>query len=61
MKWAPMQFFAPDNHFTDGTGSGTGAGRAELIGNGCDQLIPARHPPREAIEVPAPAGERGGP
>jgi Domain of unknown function (DUF3362) len=49
MQWALMQFFKPDNYFTVREAV-LRAGRAELIGNGCDCLIPA-HPPREAIEA----------
>src|SRR5208283_2360295 len=49
MQRALMQFFKPENYFTVREAL-TEAGRADLIGNGCDCLIPA-HPPREAIEA----------
>jgi hypothetical protein len=49
MQRALMQFFKPDNYFTVREAL-IQAGRADLIGNGCDCLIPA-HPPREAIEA----------
>jgi hypothetical protein len=43
-----MQFFKPENYFEvrDALRS---ANRSELIGDGCDCLIPSK-PPREAIE-----------
>ncbi|HZV07779.1 MAG TPA: YgiQ family radical SAM protein [Gemmataceae bacterium] len=48
MQRALMQFFKPENWFMVREAL-IQAGRAELIGNGCDCLIPA-HPPKEAIE-----------
>jgi len=45
---ALMQFFNPENYFMVREAL-LKAGRQELIGNGCDCLIPA-HPPRQAIE-----------
>ena len=42
-----MQFFKPENWFTVREAI-LQAGRADLIGSGCDCLIPAR-PPDEAI------------
>ena len=49
MQRALMPFFKPENYFTVREAL-VQAGRADLIGNGCDCLIPA-HPPREAIEA----------
>src|SRR5205814_10397506 len=49
MQRALMQFFKPENWFTVREAL-TEAGRQDLIGNGCDCLIPAQ-PPREAIEA----------
>src|SRR5262249_49012689 len=49
LRRALMQFFKPENYFAGGKGLGE-AGRAGLIGSGCDALIPAQ-PPREAIEA----------
>ena len=49
LQRALMQFFKPENYFMvrkillD-------AGRKDLIGDGCDALIPT-HPPREALEA----------
>ena len=44
-----MQFFKPENYFMVREAF-LKAGRADLIGNGCDCLIPA-HPPKAAIEA----------
>jgi hypothetical protein len=44
-----VQFFKPENYFTVREAL-IQAGRADLIGSGCNCLIPA-HPPREAIEA----------
>ncbi len=49
MQRAIMQFFKPENYFTVREGL-MQAGRADLIGSGCDCLIPA-HPPKEAIKA----------
>jgi hypothetical protein len=49
MQRALMQFFKPDNYFTVREAL-IQAGRQDLIGNGCDCLVPAQ-PPREAIEA----------
>jgi hypothetical protein len=49
MQRALMQFFKPENYFTVREAL-IQAGRADLIGNGCDCLIPA-NPPKEAIEA----------
>lgn len=48
MQRALMQFFKPDNWFTVREAL-IEAGRQDLIGNGCDCLIPAQ-PPKEALE-----------
>jgi uncharacterized radical SAM protein YgiQ len=48
LQRALMQFFKPDNYF-EVREALLQAGRQDLIGNGCDCLIPA-HPPREAID-----------
>jgi hypothetical protein len=45
---ALMQFFKPENYF-EVREALRQAGRMELIGDGCDSLIPSK-PPREAIE-----------
>ncbi|HEY2786602.1 MAG TPA: YgiQ family radical SAM protein [Fimbriiglobus sp.] len=49
MQRALMQFFKPANYFTVREAL-LEAGRADLIGNACDCLIPAQ-PPKEAIEA----------
>jgi hypothetical protein len=49
MQRALMQFFKPANYFAVREAL-VQAGRADLIGNGCDCLIPA-NPPKEAIEA----------
>jgi hypothetical protein len=49
MQRALMQFFKPDNYFTVREAL-IQAGRQDLIGSGCDCLIPAQ-PPKEAIEA----------
>jgi uncharacterized radical SAM protein YgiQ len=49
MQRALMQFFKPENWFTVREAL-VAAGREDLIGNGCDALIPA-NPPREALEA----------
>jgi uncharacterized radical SAM protein YgiQ len=49
MQRALMQFFKPENWFTVREAL-IQAGRQDLIGNGCDCLIPVQ-PPKEAIEA----------
>ena len=49
MQRALMQFFKPENYFEVREALDQ-AGRADLIGGGCDCLIPAQ-PPKEAIEA----------
>jgi uncharacterized radical SAM protein YgiQ len=49
LQRALMQFFKPENWFTVREAL-MQAGRQDLIGNGCDCLIPAQ-PPKEAIEA----------
>jgi hypothetical protein len=49
MQRALMQLFKPENWFTVREAL-IQAGRQDLIGNGCDCLIPS-HPPKEAIEA----------
>jgi hypothetical protein len=49
LQRALMQFFKPEYWFAVREAL-IQAGRADLIGNGCDCLIPA-HPPKEAIEA----------
>src|SRR5437762_4947653 len=49
MQRALMQFFKPENWFTVRQAL-IQAGRQDLIGNGCDCLIPAQ-PPKEALEA----------
>jgi len=47
LQRALMQFFKPEN-YVEGRKALLEAGRGDLIGEGCDALIPSR-PPREAI------------
>ena len=49
LQRALLQFFKPENWFTVREAL-IEAGRQDLIGNGCDCLIPAQ-PPKEAIEA----------
>jgi hypothetical protein len=49
MQRALMQFFKPENYFVVREAL-LKAGRADLIGNGCDCLIPA-HPPKAALDA----------
>jgi hypothetical protein len=49
LQRALMQFFKPENYF-EVRKALEQAGRQDLIGSGCDCLIPAR-PPKEAIEA----------
>ena len=49
MQRALMQFFKPENYFAVREAL-IQAGRADLIGGGCDCLIPAQ-PPKEAVEA----------
>jgi Domain of unknown function (DUF3362) len=49
MQRALMQFFKPENWFTVREAL-IEAGRQDLIGSGCDCLIPA-NPPKEALEA----------
>jgi len=49
MQRALMQFFKPENYF-EVRKALTDAGRQDLIGSGCDCLIPAE-PPREALKA----------
>jgi hypothetical protein len=49
MQRALMQFFKPENYFTVRRAL-VGAGRADLIGDGCDSLIPST-PPAAAVEA----------
>ena len=48
LQRALMQFFKPENYFEVRTALKK-AGRGDLIGNGCDALIPSQ-PPREAMQ-----------
>jgi uncharacterized radical SAM protein YgiQ len=49
LQRALLQFFKPENYF-EVRKALMEAGRADLIGSGCDSLIPA-NPPRQAIEA----------
>ena len=49
LQRALLQFFKPENYF-EVRQALRAAGRADLIGDGCDALIPAR-PPRQALEA----------
>ena len=53
---ALLQFFKPENYFETRKAL-LEAGRGDLIGDGCDALIPAT-PPREAIEARRAAAQR---
>jgi hypothetical protein len=59
MQRALLQFFKPENYFETRRAL-LAAGRGDLIGDGCDALIPAT-PPREAIEARRAAARRFGP
>jgi hypothetical protein len=48
LQRALLQFFKPENYF-EVRKALLEAGRSDLIGNGCDCLIPAQ-PPKEAIK-----------
>jgi hypothetical protein len=48
LQRALMQFFKPENYF-DVRRALEQAGRQDLIGSGCDCLIPAK-PPKEALD-----------
>jgi hypothetical protein len=56
MQRALMQFFKPENWFTVREAL-IEAGRQDLIGSGCDCLIPA-NPPKEALEARRRAANR---
>jgi hypothetical protein len=49
MQRAMMQFFKPENYF-EVRKALEEAGRTDLIGGGCDSLIPAQ-PPKEALHA----------
>jgi Domain of unknown function (DUF3362) len=49
LQRALMQFFKPENYF-EVRKALEQAGRTDLIGGGCDALIPA-HPPKEALRA----------
>jgi hypothetical protein len=49
MQRALMQFFKPENYF-EVRKALEQAGRTDLIGGGCDELIPAQ-PPKEALQA----------
>ena len=59
LQRALMQFFKPENYFEVREALDQ-AGRTDLIGSGCDCLIPAQ-PPKEAIEARQASGQRRGP
>jgi hypothetical protein len=48
LQRALLQFFKPENYF-EVRKALQEAGRMDLVGNGCDALIPAQ-PPREALQ-----------
>ena len=58
LQRALMQFFKPENFFTVREAL-IQAGRSDLIGSGCDCLIPAQ-PPKEAIEARRRQANAGG-
>jgi Domain of unknown function (DUF3362) len=49
LQRALLQFFKPENYF-EVRQALTDAGRTDLIGGGCDALIPSQ-PPKEALEA----------
>src|SRR5947209_6644716 len=49
LQRALLQFFKPENYF-EVRKALLDAGRGDLIGGGCDALIPA-HPPKEALHA----------
>src|SRR5438876_51163 len=49
LQRALMQYFKPENYF-EVRKALEQAGRQDLIGSGCDALIPA-HPPKEALKA----------
>src|SRR5438128_4159156 len=49
LQRALMQYFKPENYFEVRKALDQ-AGRQDLIGSGCDALIPA-HPPKEALQA----------
>ena len=49
LQRALLQFFKPENYF-EVRKALLDAGRGDLIGGGCDALIPA-HPPKEALNA----------
>jgi Domain of unknown function (DUF3362) len=49
LQRALLQFFKPENYF-EVRKALEQAGRSDLIGGGCDALIPA-HPPKEALKA----------
>ena len=57
LQRALLQFFKPENYFAVCQAL-RAAGRADLIGDGCDALVPAR-PPRQALAAAASAPTRG--
>ena len=56
MQRALLQFFRPENYFETRKAL-LAAGRGDLIGDGCDALIPAA-PPREVIEARRAAAQK---
>jgi hypothetical protein len=58
LQRALMQFFKPENYFAVRQGLEQ-AGRTDLIGGGCDALIPPQPPP-EALRARRERGQRGG-
>ena len=58
LQRALLQFFKPDNYF-EVRKALEQAGRTDLIGGGCDALIPA-HPPKEDAYGAATTGQRRG-
>ncbi len=56
---ALLQFFKPENYFMVRKAL-LEAGRKDLVGSGCDCLIPT-HPPREALEARRREAERRAP
>ena len=59
LQRALMQFFKPENYF-EVRRALEQAGRQDLIGGGCDCLIPERPPKRRPRQAPPP-GQRSGP
>jgi hypothetical protein len=55
LQWSLLQFFKPENHF-EVRKALEEADRTDLIGGGCDALIPAQQPKKALADRAARAG-----